>query len=369
MRIAFVSTILSYPWGGADTLWTAAAEWASARGDPLWLGVSELSVVHPRIGALAGRGATLFVQSNPYEPVALWRRAWRKRPWGTTRARRLRESLRAFAPDLVVLSCGGTYDGILEPDLFAWLRSSRTPYRIIANLQHEHPSLLEPDRIAARSILAGAERVFSMSPRNLELTRRHLNHPLPNAECLHNPMGQPAELAWPALDDWTFASLGRLEPVKGVDLIIQALAAVMGDRPGWRLNVYGRGPQLSYLEECARYCGIAAQVRFHGFVPVDEIWQHNHFLISGALDEGVPLTLPEAQLRGRPALATRVGGATEWIDPGRTGFICAAPTQELLTVALREAWDQRARWPEMGAAAARRARELYRPDDYHSIVA
>ena len=41
MRIAFYSTILHYPWGGADTLWTRAAEEAAERGDALWISVAE----------------------------------------------------------------------------------------------------------------------------------------------------------------------------------------------------------------------------------------------------------------------------------------------------------------------------------------
>ena len=155
-----------------------------------------------------------------------------------------------------------------------------------------------------------------------------------------------------------------------MDLLIHALAAALGGIPDWRLNVYGRGPQREYLEACARACGLAERVHFPGFVErLDDIWEQNHLLVSPAIDEGVPMTLPEAMLRGRAVLATRVGGATEWIEPGETGFICAAPTVELLAETLREAWGQREDWRELGAAAARRTRALYRPDDYQRIVA
>lgn len=374
MNVAFVSTILSYRWGGADGLWTAAADLAVDRGDHLLIAVSGLAADHTRIAALTKRQADLFIRRLPIGPTAFWRRALYKIA-GTARSGRLLARLRTFAPDLVILSCGGTYDIIQEAPLIDWVRSTRTPYRIIANLQHEHPFLEEPDRQRAREMLAAADRVFCVSPRNLAITRRHLMHPLPNAECLHGCGGHvsivPAsESEWPAQDPWCMAILARLEPIKGLDILIQALSAALGDTPGWRLNIYGDGPQLGYLKECAHFCGVGERIHFVGFdANLDGIWQQNHLLVSSSIDEGVPMTIPEAMLRGRAVLATRIGGAEEWIEPGVSGFICPAPTVELLTESLFAAWIQRGRWREMGKAAAIRARALYRPNDYQRIIA
>jgi glycosyltransferase involved in cell wall biosynthesis len=187
---------------------------------------------------------------------------------------------------------------------------------------------------------------------------------------VHNSIAPAADLPWPAPAPWSFACIARLEPIKGVDLLIHALAASLGAAADWQLNIYGRGPQREYLEACAQACGLAGRVHFPGFVEqLDDIWKRNHLLVSPAIDEGVPITLPEAMLRGRAVLATRVGGATEWIEPGQTGFICAAPTVELLAESLRAAWGERERWQEMGVAAARRTRALYRPNDYQRLVA
>ncbi len=375
MKVAFVSTILFYPWGGADALWTSAAEVAVNRGDQVFCALSPLTARHERIAALRARGALIFERMGGGGPPSLLARAWRKAPWSAHHPDQLRDRIRAFGPDLVVFSCGGTYDPILEPALVAWLQASGTRYRLIANFQDEHPVLDEPGRDAARAALAGAERIFCVSPRNLELTRRQLLAPLPNAETIHgcivhNPILPGAALAWPPESPWSLACIARLEPVKGVDLLIHALAASLGGTPDWRLSIYGRGPQRAYLEACARYCGLADRIHFGGFVErLDDIWEQNHLLVSPAIDEGVPMTLPEAMLRGRAVLATRVGGATEWIVPGETGFICPAPTVELLAESLREAWAQRTRWRELGEAAARRTRRLYRPDDYQRIVA
>ena len=81
MRIAFVSTILSYPWGGADFLWTRAAEAAADGGDSLLLSLSPDTAAHPRIVALQSRGARLHLRTSRLSPPPLARRLWaRLRP-------------------------------------------------------------------------------------------------------------------------------------------------------------------------------------------------------------------------------------------------------------------------------------------------
>jgi len=370
MRIAFVSTILTYPWGGADTLWTSAAEAAVARGDCVLVAVSKVAAGHERIAALVERGATLIIRPAPEGPAPFWRRAWNKRPWQARRSELIAARIRSFAPDLLVFSCGGTYDLYAEPELTGMLKAKGTPYRIVANFQNDHPSLEETDRLRAREILEAANRVFFVSPRNLEVTRQHLQSPLTNSECVHNPLSPASSPSWAHPEPWSFACVARLDPVKGLDLLLPAVAAALGETPGWRLNIYGRGSQRGYLEACARYCGIWDRVEFRGFEPnLHQIWSQNHILVSPAVDEGVPMTIPEAMLRGRAVLATRVGGATEWIEHGHNGFICPAPTVGLLTDSLREAWRERLRWREMGEAAAVRAQALYRPYDFQKIVA
>ncbi|MGH7995522.1 MAG: glycosyltransferase [Opitutaceae bacterium] len=374
MKIAFVSTILGYPWGGADALWTAAAEAAAERGDRLHLEISNLVAPDPRVRALIGRGAAIGIRRAPESTLSVWARGRSKAGRWLGQTDPLLRRLRAFAPDLAVFSCGGTYDTVLETPVCEWLRASGTRYRIIANLQHEHPRLPEADRRRAREILIAADRLFFVSPRNLAITRRHLLHPLPNAECIHgcrvhNPLAPERPPAWADPPPWTFATVARLESIKGIDLVIAALAAGLGAEADWRLNVHGRGPDLGYLEECAVHFGLEGRVRFRGFAPsIDAIWSESHLLISAALDEGVPMTLPEAMFRSRAVLATRVGAADEWIDHGRTGFLCPAPNLELLTASLREAWAGRERWREMGMAAAERARALHRPNDYLRIL-
>ncbi len=369
MKLAFVSTVFGYPLGGADTLWVHAAEAAAARGDALLLLIPATTAAHPRIDALVRQGARLVVRPDPSQP-----RPWSRRLWNRLRRSPAVEvaALAAFAPDLVVVSGGATYDLAFEPALLDWLRTTGTRHRIVANFQFENPTLDEPLRGRARAALLGAERLFFVSHRNLASTRRHLGDDLARAAVLQNPLRSvpPQALPWPASPPWRFAALARLEGVKGLPPLLHAFADRLRAEPDWTLSIFGRGPQQAELAETARRLGLAERVTLRGFEPdLARIWSEHHLLVSPALEEGVPMTIPEAMLHGRPVLATRVGGAEDWIEDGANGWICPAPTVELLGETLVRAWRDRARWAELGTAARRTAGARYRADDHLQLIA
>jgi glycosyltransferase involved in cell wall biosynthesis len=369
MRIAFVSTILGYPWGGADTLWTRAAEAAVERGDELLLCISPAVAASPRIAALRARGVRIHERASPAAPATLGARL-------VGRLRRLAgdgvlAELARFRPDRVIFSLGGTYDLILYPDWLDWLASSGTRFQLIANWQQENPVLSEAERSHARRALTLADQVNFVSARNLEVTRRHLLEPLPRARVLQNPLRwQPADVApWPTSPLLQLATVSRLDEGKGIQLLLHALAA-MPPRSDWRLNIYGSGPAEAYLRETVAHLHLEAHVGFLGQVQdLRAIWAENHLLVSPSIEDGVPMTVPETMLCERPVLATAVGGAEDWLRDGETGFLCAAPTLPLLTLVVQRALADHARWPAMGQAAARAAHTRYRPDDYLALLA
>jgi glycosyltransferase involved in cell wall biosynthesis len=276
-----------------------------------------------------------------------------------------------FRPDLVLFSCGGTDDLAVEPDWIAWLTASRTRYRIIANWQAEKPTTPPLKCDLLRKLFLASDGVFFLSERNLATTRRHLAHELPNARAFQIPLRwQPTDVTlWPNETVRHFAVVARLEPIKGIDMLLSALHESLGHESGWHLNIFGRGPDETKLREQARQLGLAHRVSFHGFVSgLREIWATNHLFVSPATDEGVPMTIPEAMLCGRPALATDVGGAAEWIRDGVTGFLCPSATVSALASALRTAWSVRSNWQAMGAAAALAAAQRRRPDDFLALL-
>jgi glycosyltransferase involved in cell wall biosynthesis len=372
MRTAFVSTILGYPWGGADTLWTSAAEAAEQRGDVLFISVSPVVAASPRVAALSARSARIHLRppaTATISPVA--RVVHKLRQIAGRDDNGLVAALTAFRPDLVVFSLGGTYDLVAQPPWFAWLRTTRTRFRLIANWQQENPVLSDADRAKARDILGAADRVYFVSTRNLEVTCRHLLDSLANAQVIQNPLRwRTADVTpWPSTPGLRLATVSRLDEGKGIQLLLHALAELETDSD-WHLSIYGQGPAEAYLRATTEHLHLADQVTFHGYVKeLRSIWAESHLLVSPAIDDGVPMTIPEAMLCERPVLATAVGGAEDWLRNGETGFLCLAPTAPLLVTSLRNAIAAHERWQTMGQAAAAAAQARYRPDDYLQLIA
>ncbi len=126
------------------------------------------------------------------------------------------------------------------------------------------------------------------------------------------------------------AFLGRLEPRKGVDRVIQALAALGARYPNAVFAVGGAGGDLPRLEALAEAEGVARRVKFLG--RVDEpakaalLERADVFAMparrDGASVEGFGIVYLEAAWRGAPALAGREGGAADAVLDGRTGLLC-----------------------------------------------
>jgi glycosyltransferase involved in cell wall biosynthesis len=101
---------------------------------------------------------------------------------------------------------------------------------------------------------------------------------------------------------------------------------------------------------------------------VGSIWASHHALVLPSRYEGLPLSLVEAMLCGRPSIVTNVSGNTELLEDNVTGFVAAAPMPTFLDEALERAWARRADWQAIGAAAARQVRELV-PSDPAGVFA
>lgn len=88
------------------------------------------------------------------------------------------------------------------------------------------------------------------------------------------------------------------------------------------------------------------------------IWEADHGLLIASRNEGPPIILVEAMQAGRMAVVTDVAGNTELVQDGVTGFVAKAPTVELLDDAMERAWQNRARWREMGVQAKAKVSQM-----------
>jgi phosphatidylinositol alpha-mannosyltransferase len=126
----------------------------------------------------------------------------------------------------------------------------------------------------------------------------------------HRAAARPAAMP-PDLRSVLF--VGRLEPRKGVDRLIQAMAIVRQQAPDACVVIVGEGPDRARLETAAREAGIDA--RFMGRVSEDLLpayYQACDVVCSPALgDESFGIVLLEAMAAERAIVATRIEGYEE----------------------------------------------------------
>jgi glycosyltransferase involved in cell wall biosynthesis len=140
--------------------------------------------------------------------------------------------------------------------------------------------------------------------------------------------------------------VGRLVPVKRVDIFIQTIALLNH----WGVEctgvVIGDGPQRTELEELSNRLGISQNIEFKGFVDpaLFEIRQVN-ILIMTSEHEGLPMTLLEALALKIPVVAHNVGGIPEVLDFGQSGILVDDHTEQGYASAVKSLLEEERKNP------------------------
>lgn len=115
------------------------------------------------------------------------------------------------------------------------------------------------------------------------------------------------------IDDDTFVvgTIARLDPVKDLGTLLEAVARVHASR-SVRLIVVGDGPERARLEALAAELGLRDVVHFLGHRDDARDWLAGcDAYVNCSVSEGVSLTILEAMAAALPVVATRVGGTPE----------------------------------------------------------
>ena len=145
--------------------------------------------------------------------------------------------------------------------------------------------------------------------------------------------------------------VGRLAPVKGLRVLLEALERLVPEIPEIRLTLVGDGPDRADLE--AHAAPLGDRVRFTGYMSQDEVAEamrsHDIFVLP-SFAEGVPVVLMEAMASTCPVIATQVAGVGELVTDGENGFLVPPGDVDMLAARIQDL----ARDPElrhrMGAA-------------------
>lgn len=267
---------------------------------------------------------------------------------------------RHFASDVVHLS------GIAPSMVFHWQSARHAPAPTLLTL-HSANTLSAVENTLARQTLEGAHWIAGCSRALLDDAR----HALPSIESrssvIYNGVRRPALAPAPLPETPTLLCVGRLEAHKGFEHAIGALAILRERVPALRLVIAGDGPERGSLERHAAAVGAGSAVRFLGPVPHD----HIHAVMNDATLVLVPsrresfsLVAVEAALMRRAVVATRTGGLPEVVSHAETGILIDAPGSAILAVAVGDLLANPAMLERMGAAAEKRASQVFGVEQY-----
>jgi glycosyltransferase involved in cell wall biosynthesis len=227
------------------------------------------------------------------------------------------------------------------------------------------------ERLAAR----WADRLVMLTERGAE---EHLAHGIGRpGQFATVPSGVPVErlraaaparaearrrLALPG-SSFVIGALGRLVPIKGFDLLVEALPAVAAALPETHLLVIGGGPLRGALEARIAALGMTERVTITGVThDVATALAAADVLAAPSRNEGMGRALVEAMALGVPVVATAVGGIPAVVVDGECGRLVEPENPAALARALIEMGVEGAPRAKLGAGARARA-ELFSSEE------
>lgn len=143
---------------------------------------------------------------------------------------------------------------------------------------------------------------------------------------------RPAEFTpiTPAPNARDIVFVGELRHLKGVDVLLEAIAGVSSPRPP-TATIVGSGPDAQAFRALSEQLGLGARVSFPGALPAREAFALGRLLVMPSRAESFPYIVLEAAAAGLPIIATRVGGIPEifgtltdrLVPPGDTAALIA----------------------------------------------
>ena len=116
--------------------------------------------------------------------------------------------------------------------------------------------------------------------------------------------------------------IGRLICNKGPQYLVEAAPRILREFSNVQFIVAGDGPMLQEMEHRVHQLGVENAFRFLGTVPSNvEFLKSCDIMVRPSLTDGMPLTVLEAMACGIPTVASRVGGTSEILQDGDTGFL------------------------------------------------
>ena len=139
-------------------------------------------------------------------------------------------------------------------------------------------------------------------------------------------------------EDLIITAVGRLVPLKRVDRIIKALHVF--DRSDVKLFIIGDGPEATHLRSIVKTLNLETQVVFTGEIHnVSDLLHLSHIFTQFSSTEGLSVSIIEAMACKLPCVVSDVGGNSELVIDGQSGYVVNSERDDLFIQNIRELLD------------------------------
>ena len=282
--------------------------------------------------------------------AAVWTYRSERVPWG---------QLAALADDLEAAGAGWVHAH------FGWLAAA-TGTVLAALLDvpssmtlHARDMFVEDRNLDAK--LARVRHLVTVCQYNLDWLRAH-HAPLPPTTIAVCGVAVPASLPARDPDGPDVVAVGRLVPKKGLDVLVDAVPALLPAHPDLRVVILGDGPLRGALQQQVDALGVGDHVRLLGARPHDEVLDRIGdarvlcFPARIAPDgdrDSMPVVVKEAMARGVPVVASDLVAIPEMVDE-TCGVLVPPDDVAALAAALADVLGDPDRARALGAAGRER---------------
>lgn len=227
------------------------------------------------------------------------------------------------------------------------------------------------------ALLRGARLVTAPSAAMADHAASFYGYPRSRIAVISNPLdaghfaglteAEEVEEATAKQDQPSVLYVGRLDPYKGLDILMQAAEVILSANPAATIDIVGE--ETAHVHSAGLLAPVPPALRpriwLHGRVPYDELpayYRRATVCVVPSRWESWGYTVAEAMAYGTPVVGSRVGGIAESIADGQTGLLVPPGEPAVLAGAVNTLLADPARRAAMGRAARRRAAERFASD-------
>jgi glycosyltransferase involved in cell wall biosynthesis len=185
-------------------------------------------------------------------------------------------------------------------------------------------------------------------------------------ELVHNGIILPEQR--PFINWNTILFVGRLDKIKGVNVLIEAGAKVKTRHPEIKIAIAGDGTELAYLKKITEDLDMKNIVRFFGHQTPEKLthlYDNSAIIAAPSLGpDNLPIVCIEAMATGRPVIGSDIGGIPDLIENGKNGILIPPNDPDSLADSINILLDDRELMEKMGENGRQKAESKFSAKTY-----